>query len=347
MTELKYTLSRGKQVLLVWLFSLAILISPAYNLYLTYDYNSNPDCKTYLAIANGNFKGESITRRYRIIVPFAAKAIAWPIEKVYAKLWPHRAAAEWPLRMGFFAINLMLMATVGLVVFLTCKAYQFSTAGSFVALIAVLAGGRWGNLFAAIPITDSLYILVITAVVYAIKTKNNYLLAACIVIGPLAKESFIFIAPLIFIFADMHKLKQGAFFLVAGAIAFAVRYRIDEVAGSTAEEGIINGLSHIDNVMYAMQRIFSIRGLGELATVLGIFSFVIIIGLTNGMHAIKSWLGRLDFILLCLLAVMLLHAALSSEVARMLYIGSIIWALAIAAIWDCHPVFIRIKNYFQ
>ncbi len=330
----------------IWLFALALLVSPAYNLFLSYDYKSNPDCNTYISIARGEFNDQSLTRRYRVIIPFAAKAFAWPLESVSAKLWPSRVGDDAPLRLGFLFVNLVLMATVGLVIYLTCKAYLISQAGSLLAMIAVLCGGRWGNLFSAIPITDSLYLLVIAASILAIKTHNNRLLALCIIIGPLAKESFIFIAPLIFFFAPMHKWKQLILFVSAGIVAFSIRYFIDMKAGSTLLESLVNDVHHTENIGYALQRIANLRGLGELCTVLGFFTIILMIGFTKGKEGIKSWASCMDPMLWWLIPILFLHAVLSSEVARMLYLGSTVWAVMIGLIWDKHPVFVRVKSYF-
>ncbi len=336
-----------KSRFLIWFIAFAVLLGPAYNLYLSYDYTANPDCHTYLAIANGEFKDQSLTRRYRVLVPFAAKAFALPIATIYTKLWPHRAASQWPLKLGFLAVNLLLMATVGLMIFLTCKAYLISDAGSALAMIAILCGGRWGNLFAAIPITDSLYLLILIGVVLAIKTGNNALLIVCIILGPIAKESFVFVIPLIFFFSNMSKWKQVIAFMISGMIVLGSRYWIDHIAGTSSTESLVNDANHIENIAYSLKRILAVRGLGELATVLGLFSVIIIIGFTNGKAAVKSWASAIDPLLWWFIPVMLLHAILSSEVARMLYLGSAVWAVMIGLIWDRHPFFVQIKKLFS
>lgn len=297
------------------------------------------DCRTYMSIANGEFKDQSLTRRYRILVPFAAKMISLPIEKVYSKLWAHRNESDWPLKMGFLIINLLLMSAAGCAVYLLCKAYAISESGSLLAMIAILCGGRWGNLLAGTPITDSLYLLILTLTILAIKTRNDFMLAVCILIGPLAKESFIFVAPLIFFFAPMPKWKQLLLFAVAGSIAFGIRYQIDQLAGSKSVDSIVNDANHIENIFYSFTRILSVRGLGELGTVLGIFSFILLAGFTKGKTAIKSWSTHIDAFLWWFIPVMLIHALLSSEVSRMLYLGSAVWAVMIGLIWDKHPLF--------
>ncbi len=334
---------RSYKNLLIFFFCFAILVGPAYNTYLDYNYKNNPDCNTYMSVANGEFKDQSLVRRYRIIIPFVAKAISFPFEQVYTKLWPHRADSEWPLRMAFLLVNLSLMAFTGLMIFHCCKAYHISNSGSLLAVIAVLVGGRWGNLFAALPLTESLYFLILCGVIYAIKTNNSFILGCCIIVGPLAKESFIFVAPFIFLLSPLSKIKQVAFFAASGLLALLIRYWIDHQAGSSIAASVTSDTAHIHNIGTSILRIASVRGLGELATVLGLFSLLLLAGFAGGKKAVISWTSHTDKIIWWFIPVILVHALLSSEVARMIYLGSAAWAVMIGLIWDHHPVMVNIK----
>ena len=333
--------------LLIFLFSFGILLGPAYNTYLNYDYKKNPDCETYMSIANGEFKDQSLIRRYRIVVPFAAKVVSMPFETFYTKLWKHRDGEEWPLRMGFFLVNITIMSFVGLMIYHCCKSYAISDTGSLLALIAILVGGRFGNLFAAIPITDSLYLLLLCSVIYALKTSNALVLSLCIIAGPLVKESFIFVAPLIFFLSSMSKIKQLILFTLGGLLVFSIRYWIDEHTGVELGASIASDGKHIYKIGYTIKRLASVRGLGELCTVLGLFSLFIVIGLTKGKEAIRSWTSHLDKIIWWFIPIILIHTFLSGEAARMLYAGSAAWAIIIGLIWDHHPVMTQCKSFVR
>jgi hypothetical protein len=328
----------------IWFFALSIIIGPAYNTYLNYDCTQNPDCNTYLSIADRKFEDQSLVRRYRILVPFAAKLISLPIEKAYTTLWPTRETTQGPLRLGFLLVNVLLMSTVGLFIYAYCKTYDISETGSILAMIAVLIGGRWGNLFAAIPITDSLYLLTLCGTLYALKKENNLLLFTCIIIGPLAKESFIFMLPLIFFTAKFSKLKIFACFSISLVVAFGIRYQIDHITNISIDRSMHADLNHINNLYHTVLRIVSIRGLGELGTVLGLFSMVLIVGLMGGKKAVNAWTPHVDQTLWWFTAIIILHALLSTEVARMLYLGSACWAVLLGLIWDKHPWFSKLKT---
>lgn len=336
---------RAYKNILIYFFSFALLLGTAYNTYLDYDTQNSSDCKTYMSIANGEFKDQSLVRRYRIIVPFIAKAVALPFEQVYTQLWPHRGSTDWPLRMGFLLVNVGLMSLVGLVIFHCCKAYEISDTGSLLAVVAVLVGGRWGNLFAALPLTDSLYLLVLSVVVYALKTHNQLLLALCILIGPIAKESFLFVAPLIFFLSSLSKVKQTALFAFSGLLVFSIRYAIDQQAGTDMAASVATDSEHFYNIEITLKRLASVRGLGELCTVFGLFTLILLAGLTKGKKAITSWTSHTDSIIWWFIPVMLVHALLSTEAARMLYLGAAAWAVMIGLIWDKHPLMVKVKGW--
>lgn len=58
---------------------------------------------------------------------------------------------------------------------------------------------RWTLYVCGLPLVDSLYFFILTATLYAITTQNLRWTYAVMLLGPWAKESFIFIAPLIFL----------------------------------------------------------------------------------------------------------------------------------------------------
>jgi hypothetical protein len=330
--------SAFKTHFLIFLFALSIIIGPGYNMYLHYDFSHTIDTKTYLAVAKGNFKDQSVTRRYRVIVPFAAAVVAWPISKIYTRLWPQRGDNDWPLRLAFFIVNSIITAIAAVFIFYICKLYGASAISAFLAMIAIMAG-RWTNYTVGLPMTDSLYLLIIALTIYGIKARNKWALIFVIFIGPFAKESFIFLAPIVFFWGCIPKWKQLVYFIVSGAIVFGARYLIDKQAGTAGAASIGNAFDHVDNITEAAIRIFAIRGLGELFTVMGTFTFMILAGFTGGKTERKKWLPVIDWPCMALVLALIVHAALSGEVARMLFFGAPVWALMLALILDRHKLF--------
>lgn len=308
--------------LLIWCFFFALLLGNAYNLFLSYDYKSNPDCVTYLAVANGEFTNQSLIRRYRVIVPMIAKGISIPIEKVYHKLWPNRVQNDdGPIRLGFLMANLFLMSFVELTIFYLLKAYAINDFVAFMVTIIVLCGGRWGNLFAAVPITDSLYMLVIFLSFYALKTGKYIFLIPCLLLGTIAKEAYVMLFPYVFFMANYPKLKLMGYIILGLVATFMLRYAIDVLDPTvTMLKSVEVDFNHIDNFKASIFRVFSIRGIGELNTIFGLFTLTLFAGLLGGKSAVKSWFKETDLLLWLLLPIALVHALLSTEVARMFYI---------------------------
>jgi hypothetical protein len=82
--------------LLVYLLAVGIVAGPAYTMYVHYDFSRSRDPRSHLSMARGEFSAIRVTHRYRVLVPAAAAAVAWPLQKVYTHIWPHRATSEWP-----------------------------------------------------------------------------------------------------------------------------------------------------------------------------------------------------------------------------------------------------------
>lgn len=334
--------------ILIWLVAFAILLGASYNLYLSYNYKSNPDCNTYISIANSNFKNQNLVRKYRVIVPYAAKIVSLPIQKVYYHLWKNRSTNDdGPIRIGFLVVNLVLMSFVGLVLYYLGKEYNLDDWVCFFVVTAVLVGGRWGTLFSAIPITDSLYMLVISTVLLAIKKQNLGMLIPCLLVGTVSKEAFVMLIPYIFICFKHSKLKLFLWTIIGLFIAWILRYYIDLYSlNGEMMKSVSTDIDHIYNIKDSLKRIFGIRGIGEMFTLYGFFTFVFILGFVGGKQSIQTWIVKSDYTLWLLLPIAVVHALLSTEVSRMLYLFSAPLAIYMGLILQFHPISAKIKSVF-
>jgi hypothetical protein len=326
-----------KKLLLLFLFSLAIISANAYNAFLHYDFPISVDDENYFKMAQGNYD-VNITRKYRVIIPIASSIVASPITKIYKTIWPHRPDNSWPLRMGFLLVNSLIMTLSGVLIFLLCEAYGTSPFTSLITTIVILTC-RWTTYFAGTISTDSLYFFIILLVMYGIKIRNKTLITIAIFIGPFAKESFIFIAPLIFFFSSIPKKKQIILFLLSGIVVFSVRSLIDYQAGTPYYSSLNNAFEHFDNFQITFFRLFSPKGFFEVFSVLGIYFLIIIMGFTGGKDKVKRWLKYVDIPLIILFLIIWLHVFLSAQIGRMLYYASPFWAITIALIIEHHPRF--------
>lgn len=309
---------------LLGLFFLAIILGPAYNTYVHYDFSHTKiDCTAYLNVANANFKEATITHRYRVIVPFIAKAVSIPIHQVYASIWPHRSESLWPLRIAFYLINSIILALAMLLLYKWLDLLQLASPLLLVLACTALISGRWYNYMAGLPLTDSLYVLVVIAVCYAIATQNWKWILFCIFIGPWSKESFLFLAPLLFFYGPK-KWKQIPFWLASGLFVFGMRYLIDQSIGVEATKSISEYSGHFNDFVYTFKKLASVRGLGELFTVLGIFTFVVL-----GVFWKKDLRQQIPNYVLWLLPIFIFHAFLSGEAARMLAFATPLWGLCL------------------
>lgn len=326
----------------IFLFCLAVLIGSGYTMYVYFDFSHSSDTKSYLKMAQGDYDVD-LTHRYRVIVPNIAGCLAIPISKFYKSVWPQRAKSLWPLRFSFYIINSLILALSMVIIFRTSLLYNASVISSLIAVVAILTS-RYAVYISGLPLIDSLYFLVFAVTIYAIKAKSKPALIFCIFIGPFAKESFIFLAPLIFFFGAIQKKYQLIYFLLSALLVFGVRSLIDIHMGITQLESINNALDHSNNIFSTLKGIFTAKGIGEIMSVIGVFNLILILGFTGGKENIKKWISYLDAPCLWLLLVVVIHILLSGEAGRMAYLASPAIVIALAVILDKHPAFNFIRK---
>lgn len=312
-----------------FVFFFALLIGAGYNTYVHYDFtHTSIDCLAYLNVANGNFQDATITHRYRILVPFMAKIVSLPIDWVYSSLWPHRSDGQWPLRLSFYIVNSCILALAFTLLFKWLRSFIKIKPLILLLACAALASGRWYNYMAGLPLTDSLYVLVVVLLVLAIQQKSWRLTLVCIFLGPWSKESFLFLAPLLFFYGPL-RIKQIPFWLVSGVIVFGARYMIDQAINIPATQSIQEYSGHFGDFIYTFKKLASVRGLGELFTVMGVFTFVVIAVWSN-----KLFRKKIPVYVWWLLPIFIFHAFLSGEAARMLAFATPLWGVSIALGFD-------------
>jgi hypothetical protein len=331
------SLESWRRLLLVYVLAVGVLAGSAYTMYVHYDFSHSQDTRSYLSMARGEFGGVSITRRYRVVVPAVAAAVAWPLEQVYARIWPQRAATDWPLRLAFYLVNTLLLAGAGLLLFRSCLLYGASPGAAVLAMVAVLTS-RWAVYTAGLPLVDSLYLLVFALAFYGARSGSATAIVACILLGPHAKESFIFLAPWLLWFARraMPWPRQLGLLALSGALAYAVRHWIDTQVGAPPQESLNNALDHLHNVTYSLRRLLSVKGVGELFSIFGFFSLALLAGLRT---AARPWLRPLGRSGIALLTVVLVHMLLSGDLGRMGYLAAPVFAVAFSLILTQHVAF--------
>ncbi|MDO7853711.1 hypothetical protein [Hymenobacter convexus] len=296
-------------------------------MYVHYDFSHSSDTRSYLHMAAGRFDSARVTHRYRVLVPAAAAVVARPIAQVYAKVWPQRPAGLWPLRFAFYLVNCLLLAAAAAAWFNAARQIGASPEAAALAMLAVLTS-RWAVYAAGLPLTDSLYLLVVSLGYYAIRrgAGSGWALVLALLLGPLAKESFVFLLPwLLWCGRHIMPWPRMLLFLVFGLAAlFAVHWWVDARIGATSNQSVSNAFEHFDNVLYSLRRAASPKGLGELLSIFGFIALVPPLALwlqrrNRNVHqsSIFAALGSPESGLAAVVAV---HMLLSGDLGRMGYL---------------------------
>jgi len=329
---------RARRWLLPWLLAVAALANLAYPMYVHFDFSHSPDTRSYLRMAAGRFDSVRVTHRYRVLVPAAAAAMAAPLGHVYARVWPQRPAGQWPLRFAFYLVNCALLAAAGASWFNAARQAGASPAAAALAMLAVLSS-RWAEYAAGLPLTDSLYLLVFGLGYYAVRRGRGagWALVVALLVGPLAKESFLILVPWLCWFGrPALSIRRQAFALAGGLLALlAVHHSIDARIGAPANASVSNAVAHFENLSYSFNRAFSAKGFGELLSIFGLFTLLIPVALwlERRQEATVRWSAQLSWAEAALVVVVLAHMLLSGDLGRMGYLAAPAFCAALALVF--------------
>ena len=308
-----------KHQLVIWVFilSLAIIQGISFTMMNNYTEPLSPDALNYIEIAKGNFDQNPI-QKYRIVIPLLAAGINYIVGDLFEKIKPWSFEGDFSLFVSFWIVNNVLTALFGVATFLLCRAYRSSIVASSVGLLALLTC-RWTAYMAGLPLIDSLFCLVSVLALLGIKRKDNVLIVFCILLGPWAKESFIFVAPVIFFFASMNKFKQIGWFLLSGILIFTFRIYFDQYTGTTLVDSLQHDVAHLNRFYYAVSRLFSFHGLYEIFSVTGLWIFIPLYLMIKKAKRFKEQFKELDKFMYAYLVCVFVQAIVSTELARMFY----------------------------
>jgi hypothetical protein len=308
--------------LLPWALALGMLLNAAYPMYRHYDFSHSPDTRSYLRLASGRFDSVRVTRRYRLLVPLAAGALARPLAYLPSPTAAPRLGGEWPLRLAFYLINCTLLGAAGACFFRSARLAGASAGAAGVALAAVLSS-RWAGYAAGLPLTDSLYLLVFGLSYYAARHGRGagWAVVLALLVGPLAKESFVFLLPWLAWFGRraLGWRGQAAALALGVAALVVVHFWVDKAAGAAPSTSVTNALAHVENLTYSLRKALSIKGIAEAFSVFGLFWLPVVAALLSpaGRRALAPVLRWPEAGLLVVVAV---HMLLSGDLGRMGYL---------------------------
>jgi hypothetical protein len=331
------TSGRVRRWLLPWALSLGVLLNAAYPMYRHYDFSHSLDTRSYLRLASGRFDSVNVTRRYRLLVPLAAGALARPLAALGEPASTPRPAGEWPLRLAFYLLNSVIISAAGACFYGAARLAGASPGAAALALVAGLSS-RWASYAAGLPLTDSLYLLVFGLSYYAARrgAGAGWAVALALLLGPLAKESFVFLLPWLAWFGRRALGWRGqlAALALGGAALAAAHVVVDRAAGAPAAASVTNAFAHFENLAYSLSKTFSLKGLAELGSIFGLFWLPVGAALlrSDGRRTLAPVLGAPEAGLLAVVAV---HMLLSADLGRMGYLlaPAFVAALALSIGW--------------
>jgi hypothetical protein len=311
---------------LIYFFFLSLTAGTSFALFSDYIYKeaANPDLDTYLGLSHFDFD-QSPIRRYRVIVPFLAAGLHALLHPILNLMQPqHFPGPDFSMGFCFLIINNLIMAGAFLMIYELGKSLGMQSRFALLSVLFIITC-RWTLYVCGLPLVDSLYFFILTATLYAITTQNIRWTYAVMLLGPWAKESFIFVAPMLFFYGPIPKLKQIPIWILSGALIFAFRYGYDQWAQWPVEESLQRDVAHLGFIGDSLHRLFSFHGVYEIASIVGLGGMSFLLLLHPAIR--RQWKSGVQTFQWIYLLIILWHALLSTDLARMLYLMMPVLAL--------------------
>jgi hypothetical protein len=342
MTNAPTSAKRLRTWLLPWFIAFATLLNAAYPTYRHYDFSHSLDTRTYLSIAQGHFDSTNVTRRYRVLVPWAAAALSVPLRHFQTRIWPSQTAETWPLRLSFYLVNSLLLAIAATCWYQTARFCGALPASALLAMLMVLSS-RWAIYAAGLPLTDSLYLVVFGLAYYAHRrgATASWAVAIALIVGPLSKESFFLLVPWMAWYCRpaLPILKQALMLTIGTALLFLVHLWVNSRISTLGTSALSNAFGHAQNIAHSLHQIFSLQSLGQLFGVFGLITFFLIVYVVQHKSLaqssnLQSLIPALNPAEASFIGVIIVHMLLSGDLARMAYLAAPVMVVALAQILE-------------
>lgn len=298
----------SNEYVLIFIFCFAVMLGPALSTLVNCKATQIcGDAGNYIHIARFELNQKTVVRRYRIIVPMIASALNSIFQFSFKKSFSPTFEGDPALAVSFFVINILIMSLYGTVIYRCCKAYANSFLACLTGILVMLTSWRT-SYWAALPLSDAFYCLMVGATLLAIKTKNTKLLLLCIFLGPFAKESYFFFTPLIFFFAHLPK-KQLLLYITLSVIAVLIYRKIFDALVGAPSASIYSGvvMRHVGALKNRALPFFSKYGLYCMLSTIGAWIFLPIIGAISVPGFFKRIYEKTDRAMWLFLAITFFH----------------------------------------
>ncbi|HEX5625291.1 MAG TPA: hypothetical protein VFX48_04675, partial [Saprospiraceae bacterium] len=327
---------------LVFLFCFMTLWNLAFHVLVYFPLQDSPDVQSYLGLARMEWDQNPV-RQYRVIIPLLASGLdhlsAWAIDR----LQPWSFEGDFSLCFSFLMVNTFIMSVVLWLIYRICRSFDAPRWACALAVLAVLSS-RWTAELAGLPLVDSLYLLTLTAALFAMQTGNRAFWIFSILMGPWAKEAYVFMVPLLLYYSPVKKRETLLWLLVSGILVFSFRFAHDWMLGISWGNSFAESFDSWNTISSSLFRLFSFHGVYELFSVVGYWSFIPLIAFWNSSKPVREKLGAIPAYGYAYLLVVLIQALLSSDLSRMFFLSAPVVAVAIAiSLHRLHSKYAAIK----
>lgn len=321
--------------ILPFLCATGILFGPAYVAYQHFDRfdprGLTDAAHSYLPMAAGRLDEGETLHTYRVVVPVAAGSIGRAIDAATGVPWGTPRSLK-HVRIGFLLVNLSLVSLAATLAFRLARAHRVSLAGAAAAAIVLLTS-RHAVYLAGTPMVDSLYLVAIGMMFYAIRIRHLGLLSLAILAGLLAKESFVLFLPIALWYGPSTWGRRAASATAALAIVVVFRALVEPYVAVDQGTNLMRAASHLGRTSSSLGNLMRPESWIKLALVFNLFTVVPVAAAIASRSARRS-LGAIDAALWLVLPVVLAHMLLSGNIERMALLSFPLFCIASGLVFD-------------
>ena len=328
-----------------------MLFALTYQEWLSFDLSTSVDPKTYWGLAHFEFD-QSVVRKYRVIIPFLVRGLYWVVSSCAQLFRPGALQGDFMMKTCFYVINLLSSAAWCTLAYAYVRAMKRSKAASLVVIMMIVTS-FWTIFNTYAFMTDSFYCCFVALTFLAITKQNHKMLFWAIMIGPFAKEAYLFLLPVIFFYSNVPKLRQLLWFAISGALVFSFRYVFDHttehvwptlqqvpislfgwhstISISTSLYADLEHFTYIDNLIHRFE---DQNYTNPLIALIGFWLLIPLGGLLL-LKGFAKYLGKSlkQYMLLWFLLVFL-QMIISGDFSRMLYLYLPVYGFIVATAID-------------
>lgn len=315
---LQQLINKYAHELLVFGICFCILFSLGFEVMIYFPMDQSPDIQDYLKMAQFDWN-QSPVRHYRILIPLIASGVQFSFGWIFELLHPLSFDGNFSLCFSFLMVNVSILSIAGVILFKLCRNFGMNDWIAAFSLIPFLSC-RWTMELAGLPLVDSLYFLSLLMVLYGFYNKQTLWFAAGLLLGPWAKEAFIFFVPMILYMKRDRLINTISWIAFSGMLVFGFRFLWDLYLQHPFINSFAKDVDSFSTISVSLSKLFSFHGIYDVFSVVGFWILIPMMVWIKNNFSLQFKINETRIVFVLYLLAVIFQMLLSGDLARMFYL---------------------------